>query len=121
MTYTDICLFRTNIQTLKKRNLFENKVTLSPHDSMEFIIDNVYTTINFTENKRFINYFEKELHKIIDPLDPDRYRKTAFRRHYWDGRIVFYDKKKKHNKISINQLKYGINSSCKSCKSSGKK
>lgn len=62
---------------------------------MEFIIDNVYTTINFTENKRFINYFEKELHKIIDPLDPDRYRKTAFRRHYWDGRIVFYDKKKK--------------------------
>lgn len=62
---------------------------------MEFIIDNVYTTINFTENKRFINYFEKELHKIIDPLDPDRYRKTAFRRHYWDGRIVFYDKKNK--------------------------
>lgn len=60
---------------------------------MQFLIDNVYTTVKFTEPKHVQKIVEDQLHYILDPLDPKRYQMVSFRRHFWDGRIVFYDRK----------------------------
>lgn len=60
---------------------------------MKFVIDNVYTTIEFEESSAVQKYIENQLHLILDPLDPKRYQIAAFRRHFWDGRVIFYDRK----------------------------
>lgn len=58
---------------------------------MKLIIDNVYTQIQYEEGKQFEKYFDDILHSNIDPLDPNRYMKSAYRKHYWDGRITVYN------------------------------
>lgn len=62
---------------------------------MKLVIGNVNTKIEYYENQQFLDWFDKKIHETIDPLDPQRYRKAAYRRHYWDGRINFYDMKNK--------------------------
>ena len=58
---------------------------------MKLLIDNVYTKIQYEEGKQFEKYFDDILHSNIDPLDPNRYMKSAYRKHYWDGRITVYN------------------------------
>ena len=62
---------------------------------MIFKIGNVSTFIEYEEPKYIVDEIEKKIHTTIDPLDPQRYRKMAFKRHVWDGRVKFYDSKNK--------------------------
>jgi len=62
---------------------------------MKLLIDNVYTQIQYEEGKQFEKYFDDILHSNIDPLDPNRYMKSAYRKHYWDGRITVYNAQNK--------------------------
>ena len=59
---------------------------------MKIIVGNNKSKIIFTDEKdREIKEIRKSIHEGIDPLDPQRFRLAAFRRHLWDGRKKIYN------------------------------
>lgn len=51
------------------------------------------TKIEYTENDQFVQYMDNLIHKTINPLDPNRFRVSAYRFHRWDGRRILFNQR----------------------------
>lgn len=61
---------------------------------MKIIVTNAKLKVEyFSESTELQKYINKEIAYQVNPLDPDRFNKKAFRMHVWDGRVKLFNPK----------------------------
>lgn len=61
---------------------------------MKIIVTNAKLKVEyFSESAGLQKYINKEIAYQVNPLDPDRFNKKAFRMHVWDGRVKLFNPK----------------------------
>ena len=61
---------------------------------MKIIVTNAKLKVEyFSESAELQKYINEEIAYQVNPLDPDRFNKKAFRMHVWDGRVKLFNPK----------------------------